>query len=119
MANIKIKRVYDGASPEDGFRVLVDGVWPRGVSKVKANVELWLKSVAPSTVLRKWFNHDPQKWGEFKKRYFAELDGRSPELEQLRKRTGKQVVTLVFSARDIEHNQAVALKEYMEGASRR
>ncbi len=119
MANIKVKRVYDGASPEDGFRVLVDGVWPRGVSKVKANVELWLKSVAPSTVLRKWFNHDPQKWGEFKKRYFAELDGRSPELEQLRKRTGKQVVTLVFSARDIEHNQAVALKEYMEGASRR
>ncbi len=119
MATIKVKRIYEAATPDDGLRVLVDRVWPRGVSKVKANVDLWLKSVAPSTVLRKWFNHDPQKWGEFKKRYFAELDGRSPELEQLRKRTGKQAVTLVYSARDLEHNQAVALKDYIERALKR
>ncbi len=74
MASIKVKRVYDAVTPEDGFRVLVDRVWPRGVSKVKANVDLWLKSVAPSTSLRKWFNHEPEKWTEFKRRYIAELD---------------------------------------------
>ncbi len=119
MANIKVKRVYDAATPEDGFRVLVDGVWPRGVSKVKANVDLWLKSVAPSTSLRKWFNHDQKKWNEFKKRYFAELDKGPPDLEQLRKRAGDQSMTLVFSARDLQHNQAVALREYMERALKR
>lgn len=119
MANIKVKRVYDPATPEDGFRVLVDGVWPRGVSKVKANVDLWLKSVAPSTSLRKWFNHDQKKWNEFKKRYFAELDKGPPDLEQLRKRAGHQPLTLVFSARDMEHNQAVALKDYIEKALRK
>ena len=119
MANIKVKRVYDAATPEDGFRVLVDRVWPRGVSKVKANVDLWLKSVAPSTSLRKWFNHDPQKWSEFKRRYFAELDKGPSDLEQLRKRAGDQPMTLVFSARDLQHNQAVALKDYIERALKR
>ena len=85
MAIIKVKRVYDAATPEDGFRVLVDRVWPRGVSKAKANVDIWLKSVAPSTSLRKWFNHDPEKWSEFKRRYFAKLEKGPPDLEQLRK----------------------------------
>ena len=119
MASIKVKRVYDPATPEDGFRVLVDRVWPRGVSKVKANVDLWLNSVAPSTSLRKWFNHDPKKWSEFKRRYFAELDKGPPDLEQLRKRAVDQPMTLVFSARDLQHNQAVALREYMERALKR
>ena len=119
MASIKVKRVYDPATPEDGFRVLVDRVWPRGVSKVKANVDLWLNSVAPSTSLRKWFNHDPEKWTEFKRRYFAELGKGPPDLEQLRKRAVDQPMTLVFSARDLQHNQAVALREYLEKASKR
>jgi len=113
--SVKIKRVYETAKPQDGFRVLVDRIWPRGVLKNKAKVDLWLKDVAPSTELRKWFDHDPKKWSAFKKRYFAELDEGLPGFEQLVERVGDGPVTLVFSARDLEHNQAVALKEYLEG----
>ncbi len=114
MGIIKVKRVYDGATSRDGFRILVDRVWPRGVTKQRAKVDLWLKSVAPSTELRKWFAHDPQKWSAFKDRYFAELDNGPPGLDQLLQRATGGVVTLVFSARDPENNQAVALKEYLE-----
>ena len=113
MPRMNIKRVYEPASKADGFRVLVDRVWPRGVTKQRANVDLWLKSVAPSTQLRKWFDHDPRKWSEFKNRYFAELDVSPPGLDELQSRTTASVVTLVYSARDEQHNQAVALREYL------
>jgi uncharacterized protein YeaO (DUF488 family) len=114
MAQIKTKRVYEGKTQADGFRVLVDRVWPRGVSKQRAQVDLWLKTVAPSTELRKWFDHDPKKWSTFKKRYFAELDDGPVGLDQLLGQASDRVVTLVFSARDFQHNQAVALREYLE-----
>ena len=114
MARIQTKRVYERASRDDGFRVLVDRVWPRGMSKQQAQVHTWMKSVAPSTALRKWFGHDAAKWQEFKQRYFAELDEGPPGLDELLERARSGVVTLVFSARDPEHNQASALREYIE-----
>jgi len=114
MPQTSIKRVYEPASKADGFRVLVDRIWPRGVSKDRAKIDLWLKTVAPSTELRKWFDHDPQKWKEFKKRYFAELDEGPEGLDELTSRATDSVVTLVFSARDEQHNQAVALQEYLK-----
>ncbi|MEM0983300.1 MAG: DUF488 family protein [Planctomycetota bacterium] len=108
---LKIKRVYDEAEPGDGFRVLVDRIWPRGVSKERAAVDLWLKEAAPSTELRKWFGHDPEKFEEFKKRYRAELDAKPGVLDPITSRLGAgEVVTLVYSARDAERNQAVVLE---------
>ena len=115
MHRISVKRVYEPASKADGFRVLVDRVWPRGVTKQRAKVDVWLKSVAPSTELRKWFDHDPRKWSGFKKRYFAELDAGPPGLDELVSRASASVLTLVFSARDEQHNQAVALRDYLNG----
>lgn len=110
--DIRVKRVYEPAAPADGFRVLVDRVWPRGVKKEELEADLWLKEVAPSTALRKWFGHDPARWEEFKRRYFAELDEKPDVVGRI---TGgaKGRVTLLFSARDEEHNQAVALREYL------
>jgi len=119
MLDIRTKRVYEPPSPEDGFRVLVDRVWPRGMSKAQVKAALWLKEVAPSTTLRKWFAHDPSKWDEFKKRYFLELDAKPEAVTQLLKKAEKGRLTLLFSARDIEHNQAVALKEYLTSQSRK
>ena len=119
MAHIKTKRVYEGKTRADGFRVLVDRVWPRGVSKQRAQVDVWLKSVGPSTELRKWFDHDPKKWSAFKKRYFTELDDGPVGLDQLLGHVSDRVVTLVFSARDTQHNQAVALREYLEAFLRK
>ena len=113
MPGISVKRVYEAAGKADGFRVLVDRVWPRGVTKQRASIDLWLKSVAPSTQLRKWFDHDPRKWPEFKGRYFAELDAEPPGLDELLSRATASVVTLVFSARNEQYNQAVALREYL------
>ena len=108
-----LKRVYEPASAEDGFRILTDRLWPRGVSKDRARVDVWLKDVAPSTELRKWFAHDPAKWSEFKKRYFAELAD-NPAVEELVKLLHEhRKATLLFGSRDEEHNQAVALKEYL------
>ena len=115
MYRIAVKRVYEAASVADGFRVLVDRVWPRGFSKERADIDLWLKSVAPSTELRKWFDHDPSKWREFKLRYFAELEAQPTGLDELMDRASDSVVTLVFSAKDEQHNQAVALREYLNG----
>lgn len=113
--SIRTKRAYETAAREDGTRVLVDRIWPRGLSKDKAAIEAWLKEAAPSSELRKWFGHDPQKWSEFKRRYFRELDRREDTLEPLLELARrKQPLTLVFGARDTEHNNAVALRAWLE-----
>jgi uncharacterized protein YeaO (DUF488 family) len=114
LMQIWTKRVYEEPGQQDGMRVLVDRIWPRGVSKDEALIDHWLKDIAPSTELRKWFNHDPQKWVEFKKKYFLELKGKDEELEELLRMAHKGRVTLVYGAKDQEHNNAVALKEYLE-----
>lgn len=111
---IKVKRAYDPVSSDDGYRVLVGRLWPRGVSKERAALDLWLKDIAPSTELRKWFEHDPAKWDEFQRRYWKELDEKPDVVETLRQRIREGPVTLIYSARDREHNAAVALKEYLE-----
>ena len=111
---IGLKRIYESAEKRDGYRVLVDRLWPRGVSKGDAAIDLWLKEAAPSTALRKWFNHESKKWNEFKERYFAELDDNRPGLQPLLKAARQGNVTLIYSSRDTEHNQAVALREYLE-----
>lgn len=109
---VALKRAYDSPSPEDGKRVLVDRLWPRGVSKAEAHIDLWLKDVAPSTDLRKWFAHDPAKWVEFERRYRAEL-AKNPALEELRELVATHSVTLVYGAKDTEHNQAVVLQRLL------
>lgn len=112
---IKVKRAYEEAASSDGQRFLVDGLWPRGVARDHLRVEAWLKGVAPGATLRKWFGHDPAKWEEFKRRYWAELDNGPEGLGTLRAAlTSGNTLTLVFGARDVEHNNAVALKEYLE-----
>jgi len=111
---ILVKRVYDPPSRDDGRRLLVDRIWPRGLSKDSARLDAWVKDFAPSTELRKWFAHDPAKWTEFQHRYFAELD-KKPDLKKTilpPKTQGK--VTLLFGAKDVEHNNAVALKNYLQ-----
>ena len=112
---IKIKRIYGVPEVSDGYRILVDRIWPRGVSKQDARVSLWLKTVAPSTELRKWFNHRPDRWQEFRRRYLEELSGKHEELEIIRgSLTTKQTVTLLYSAKDTEHNQAIVLLEHLK-----
>jgi uncharacterized protein YeaO (DUF488 family) len=111
---IKIKRIYDQASPKDGKRILIDRLWPRGIKKDETKIDEWLKDIAPSNELRKWFAHDPSKWLEFKKRYIKELRSKSELIERLKKETKRGKVTLLFSAKDIEHNNAVVLKEILE-----
>lgn len=109
-----LKRAYEEPAKQDGLRILVERLWPRGVSKQKAAVDLWLKDLAPSTELRKWFNHDPEKWNEFRKRYWSELSEKGDLLTLLKHRTAEGNVTFVFAASDEERNSAVALKEYLE-----
>lgn len=111
--SLAIKRVYEPAAPADGYRILVDRLWPRGLSKERAAVDLWLKTIAPSTELRQWFGHDPDKWDEFRKRYFAELATHVEELGQIRTLAKRRRVTLVYGARDTENNDAVALLDYL------
>lgn len=112
---IRIKRVYDKASKEDGFRILVDRLWPRGLSKDKAKVDLWLKEVAPSNDLRKWFSHDPMKWQGFIRRYENELKDKQELLHEIKQaEKEKGIVTLLYSAREEEHNQAVALLVFLQ-----
>ena len=111
---IKLKRAYEVPEPGDGFRVLVDRLWPRGVSKRSVRIDLWLKEIAPSAALRTWFNHDASKWTTFRGRYFRELDNNPEAVERLREHLHHGVVTLVYGAKDQEHNDAVALKEYLE-----
>jgi len=113
--DIQTKRIYDAAEPEDGYRVLVDRLWPRGVAKALAAVDLWLKEIAPSTALRQWFNHDPAKWTTFKISYFRELHGKPDLVTTLLEKAATGRLTLLFSARDLKHNQAIALKEYLIG----
>ncbi len=111
---ILLKRIYLPADKKDGFRVLVDRLWPRGVSKEEAKLDLWLKEISPSDELRKWFGHDPEKWEEFQKRYFAELKEKKEELVELSEHIKKETVTLLYGAKDEEHNNAVVLKSYLE-----
>lgn len=111
---ISLKRAYDGFDKEDGTRILVDHLWPRAVRKDALHLENWAKGVSPSDRLRKWFAHDPSKWDEFQRRYFAELDKKPETWEPLLKEAKSEHVTLVFGAKDTEHNNAVALKEYLE-----
>jgi len=111
---VSVKRVYDSADSDDGFRVLVDRLWPRGLSKDKAAVDLWIKDIAPTDGLRKWFGHDPARWDEFKERYFAELDANVGATQELRKESRGHRITLLYAARDEQHNNAVALREYLE-----
>lgn len=110
---IEIKRVYEKPSPRDGARVLVDRVWPRGVKKADAAIHHWHKEIAPSTELRKWFGHDPDRWDEFRRRYFRELDGTPAAVDELVSLAKKGRITLVFAARDERHNNAAALREYL------
>ena len=111
---IKVKRVQDKKSRQDGVRILVERLWPRGVRKEDAAVDLWLKDLAPSTELRKWFGHDPDKWEEFKKRYWRELEKQGDLLALLDYRAREGAVTFLYSARDEEHNSAIALKAFLE-----
>lgn len=108
---IQIKRAYEPAAPSDGFRILVDRLWPRGLSKAKAHIDLWLKEIAPSPELRMWFGHDPAKWKEFRSRYLAELRGKGEEIDQIREKARDGTVTLVYAAKDEQHNDAVVLLE--------
>jgi uncharacterized protein YeaO (DUF488 family) len=109
---LKIKRVYEKPAEDDGKRILVDRLWPRGLTKEKAAVDLWLKEIAPSTELRKWFSHDPENWKEFQKRYHQELKKNKEHVSILKEQLRKGVVTLVYGARDEEHNEALVLKEW-------
>jgi uncharacterized protein YeaO (DUF488 family) len=114
MANIRIKRAYEEPDREDGTRILVDRLWPRGLTKERARVDLWLKDVAPSTALRKWFAHDPDKWAEFRSRYLGELKSDKEQLSALRQEAAKGTVTLVYGAKDQLHNEAVILQELLK-----
>lgn len=116
---IRIKRIYDAAGKGDGCRVLVDRLWPRGVSKEHAHIKLWLKEIAPSDALRKWFGHDPKKWAQFQQRYRKELAPRKDLLEQVKRLEREHgTVTLLYGAKDEEHNQAVALAQFLKGPAR-
>jgi uncharacterized protein YeaO (DUF488 family) len=114
MKMIKIKRAYDSIDRDDGVRFLVERLWPRGVRKNALRLDDWLKEVAPSTGLRQWFSHDPAKWREFQRRYRGELDAKPGVLEPILKAARRGRVTLVYSSRDAEHNNAVVLKAYVE-----
>ena len=110
---LKIKRVYVKPEKADGQRILVDRLWPRGLTKEKANIDLWLKDIAPTAELRKWFSHDPNKWTEFRKRYHRELKNNKEQVSILYEQLKKGSVTLVYGAKDEEHNEAVVLKEWL------
>lgn len=111
---IKLKRVYDGESADDGTRYLIERLWPRGVKKSSLRIDAWLKDAGPSTELRKWFGHDPEKWQEFRRRYFAELDRTPDAWAPIHDAARQGTVTLLYSSHDTEHNNAVALKDYIE-----
>src|SRR3954447_15197719 len=111
---IQLKRVYEPPSSEDGLRILVERLWPRGVTKKEAAIDLWVKEVAPSPELRKWFGHDPARWEQFKQRYWKELKDKKDDIDLLRRKSMKGKVTFVYAAHDPEHNGALALKEFIE-----
>lgn len=114
---IRIKRVYDPPSKEDGYRILVDRLWPRGLTKEKAKIDLWLKEIAPSNELRKWFSHDPEKWEEFRNRYGKELANKQELLRKIMQlEKEKDIVTLLYSTKETEHNNVVALQGFLKKA---
>ena len=119
MGKILVKRVYEPAAESDGFRVLVDRLWPRGVSKADAKLDLWLRDIGPSTALRTWFNHEPARWEEFQRRYRAELKAKGALLSVITEQAKASPVTLLYSAKDEEHNQAVALRGFLMKRSAR
>ena len=116
---IQAKRVYEAPGPGDGKRILIDRLWPRGLSKAKAEVDVWMKEIAPSTELRRWYGHDAEKWREFKKRYYAELRGNPDGVGELMSHVKKEKVTLLFGSKEERLNNAFALKEYIESKTRR
>ena len=115
---VQVKRVYDPLSSQDGYRVLVDRLWPRGISKASLKADEWMKDIAPSSELRQRFHHEENKWEEFQKLYFKELDGHRDLVEQLLQKSNVGTLTLLFAAKDTEHNNAIALKNYLERKSR-
>ena len=115
---LNIKRVYEKPDKQDGKRVLVDRLWPRGLTKEKADIDLWLKGIAPTTELRKWFNHDAAKWKEFQKRYRNELNNNKEQVSLLKEQLKKGIVTLVYGAKDEDHNEALVLKEWLNGETK-
>lgn len=112
---IQLKRAYEKPSPKDGERILVERLWPRGLTKEKAAVDLWLKDIAPSTELRKWFGHDPARWEKFRERYRKELEEKKDALQLLKQKAKEGTVTLVYAAHDEEHNGALVLQEFLHG----
>ena len=110
---VRIKRIYDPVSPDDGKRICIDRLWPRGMKKEEVKMDEWLKEISPSDTLRKWFGHDPSKYEEFKKRYIKELEPHAEILERIKKEGKKETVTLLFSAKDVEHNNATVLEEIL------
>lgn len=114
-SHLSLKRAYEPAAPEDGYRILIDRLWPRGVSKEEAALDDWLKEIAPSIDLRKWFGHDPSRWREFQRRYRAELRGHTEELDRIRHLAKARHVTLVYSAHDDQHNDALVLQNVLLG----
>ena len=115
----KLKRAYEPASKDDGMRVLVERLWPRGLARAKLHLDAWLKEVGPTTELRQWFSHDPEKWSQFRRRYFRELDSRPESWRPILSAARRGTVTLIYSSRDEERNNAVALKEYLDAKARR
>ncbi|BAV35006.1 uroporphyrin-III methyltransferase [Sulfuricaulis limicola] len=116
--SISVKRVYDPPSPADGLRVLVDRLWPRGLSKSTARIDLWARELAPSTELRRWYAHEAEKWPGFKRRFFTELAARTETLDSLRRETRKRKVTLLFASKEPRLNNAFALKQFLEARAR-
>ena len=110
---VKIKRIYETPSPDDGKRIYIDRLWPRGIKKEEVKMDEWLKEISPSDRLRKWFGHDPSKYAEFKIRYKKELEKHSEILERIKKEAKKESVTLLFSAKDVEHNNAIVIEELL------
>ena len=111
---IKLKRAYEKPAKDDGERILVERLWPRGVTKAKAKLDLWLKDVAPSTELRKWFGHDPDRWIEFRQRYRKELKQKADQIKLLRRKAREGTITLIYAARDEVHNGALVLKQFLQ-----
>jgi uncharacterized protein YeaO (DUF488 family) len=119
LTNVRLKRAYEPATPDDGWRVLIDRLWPRGISRERAQLDEWEKQLAPSAELRQWFGHEPARFEEFRRRYMDELRGQRPRLAALRRRSRAGTVTLVYSAHDTEHNDAVVLAEVLRRGLRR
>ncbi len=118
MSTLKLKRIYDAPEHSDGIRVLVDRLWPRGLSRQQARIDYWLKDIAPSSQLRKWYGHDLSRWDEFKRRYFDELAKQTEHIAVLRQLMDRHVATLLYSARSTDHNNAVALAEFLMSKDR-